>query len=476
MTTERKRHHDCGFGLEAKLASLPRQAWDEATMSKFQRCFYVQQPPRSSATPERARLLEEHRISVTPLRPSSDTAFVPLGPALTFSEACLPKYLLAELAALGYERPTPIQSAALPWALSGNDVVGIASTGEGKTLGFVLPAIVHVNGQPLLEAGDGPIVLVLAPTRELAAQIHGECARFGASSHVKTACVYGGTNKQEQAAALKAGVEVVVATPGRLVDMLASGATNLRRVTFFVLDEADRMLEMGFEVAVRAISAQIRPDRQTLMWTATWPLSVERIALDFLQQGAVQIVSGSLELHAAEAVRQVVEVVQATQKMDKLLRLLERIHDTKSRILVFANTKRSVDDLTRTLRSSGLPALGWHGDKSQQEREWVLSEFRAGRALLLVATDIAARGLDVHDIRAVVNFEMPLSIEQYIHRCGRTGRAGRSLHGCTAYSFFSPTEDLKLATDLIAVLRQTKQNVNPDLLQFAGETDSTTKT
>jgi len=190
-------------------------------------------------------------------------------PVETFLEANFPQYILKELANAGFSKPTPIQSQGWPMAMSGQDVIGIAKTGSGKTLAFLLPGIVHINAQPLLKPGDGPIVLILAPTRELAVQIKGEADKFGYTSSIKNTCVYGGAPKRDQARDLRNGVEIVIATPGRLMDFLEQKTTNLRRVTYLVLDEADRMLDMGFEPQMRKVLSQVRPDRQTLLWSAT---------------------------------------------------------------------------------------------------------------------------------------------------------------------------------------------------------------
>lgn len=208
-----------------------------------------------------------------------------------------PSYVLEEIQRAGFTHPTPIQAQGWPMAMSGRDMVGIAQTGSGKTLSFLLPAVVHINAQPELQRGDGPIALVLAPTRELAVQIKEECDRFGSSTRVKNTCCYGGASRGPQARALRDGVEIVIATPGRLIDFLESGTTNLRRVTYLVLDEADRMLDMGFEKQIRKIVSQIRPDRQTLMWSATWPKEVQALARDFLTD-YIQVCAyyGSFEL------------------------------------------------------------------------------------------------------------------------------------------------------------------------------------
>jgi len=202
--------------------------------------------------------------------------------------------------------------------LSGRDMVGIAQTGSGKTLAFVLPAIVHINAQPLLAKGDGPIVLILSPTRELAMQTLGECQKFGSTSRIKFTCIYGGMPKGPQARELRNGVEIVIATPGRLIDFLESGTTNLRRVTYLVLDEADRMLDMGFEPQIRSIVSQIRPDRQTLLWSATWPKEIQNLARDFLKN-PIQVNIGSLTLSANAAVTQDVRILDENDKKKRYI-------------------------------------------------------------------------------------------------------------------------------------------------------------
>lgn len=216
----------------------------------------------------------------------------------------------------GYEVPTAIQAQGWPIAMSGRDLVGIAQTGSGKTLGYILPAIVHINNQPPISRGDGPIALVLAPTRELAQQIQQVCRDFGTSSYIRNTCIFGGAPKGPQARDLERGVEIVIATPGRLIDFLEKGTTNLQRCTYLVLDEADRMLDMGFEPQIRKIVEQIRPDRQTLMWSATWPKEVRKLAQDFLND-YIQINIGSLQLSANHNILQIVDVCQEHEKEPK---------------------------------------------------------------------------------------------------------------------------------------------------------------
>jgi ATP-dependent RNA helicase DDX5/DBP2 len=284
-------------------------------------------------------------------------------------------------------------------ALSGRDVVGIAETGSGKTMGYCLPAIVHINAQPLLAQGDGPIVLILAPTRELAVQIQQECTKFGKSSRIRNTCVYGGVPRGQQIRDLARGVEVVIATPGRLIDMLESGKTNLKRVTYLVLDEADRMLDMGFEPQIRKIVDQIRPDRQTLMWSATWPKEVQRLAHDYLKE-FIQVNIGADGLTANHNITQVVEVVSEYEKRERLNYHLGQVdaNQATNKTLVFVATKKAADEIVGFLRADGYPALGIHGDKAQGERDWVLAEFRSGRAPIMVATDVASRGIGTYPL------------------------------------------------------------------------------
>jgi len=282
-------------------------------------------------------------------------------------------------------------------ALSGRDVVGIAETGSGKTIGYCLPAIVHINAQPLLAQGDGPIVLILAPTRELAVQIQQECTKFGKSSRIRNTCVYGGVPRGGQIRDLARGVEICIATPGRLIDMLEAGKTNLKRVTYLVLDEADRMLDMGFEPQIRKIVDQIRPDRQTLMWSATWPKEVQRLAHDYLKD-FIQVNIGADGLSANHNITQVVEVISEGEKHARLLHHLEQAMSDSSnnKTLIFTGTKKAADEIVATLRRDGFPALGIHGDKAQGERDWVLNEFKTGKAPIMVATDVASRGIGMY--------------------------------------------------------------------------------
>merc|ERR1719215_1188288 len=286
---------------------------------------------------------------------------------------------------------------------------------------------------------------------------------FTGSTGIRCTACFGGVSRYGQASDLRRGVEIVVATPGRLLDFLEAGVTNLKRVTYLCLDEADRMLDMGFEPQVRKITSQCRPDRQTLMWSATWPKEVQRLARDICREDPVHINVGSLDLRTAHTIRQYVEVVQEQDKRGRLKRLLEKVMDG-SKILIFCSTKRDGDQLTREMRTDGWPALCIHGDKKQEERDWVLKEFKEGKSPILIATDVASRGLDVKDIKYVINYEFPNTIEDYIHRVGRTGRAGAT---GSSYTFFTQ-DKAKHAGDLIKVLREANQPVPSELERLAG--------
>lgn len=321
----------------------------------------------------------------------------------------------------------------------------------------------HINHQPRLNRGDGPIVLILAPTRELAQQIQTVARDFGSSSCIRNTCIFGGSPKGPQARDLERGVEICIATPGRLIDFLEKGTTNLRRCTYLVLDEADRMLDMGFEPQIRKIIEQIRPDRQVLMWSATWPKEVQALAEDFLTD-YIQINIGSLSLAANHNIRQIIEICQEHEKEFKLAQLLREIGTERgSKMIIFVETKKKVDDITKTIKRDGWSAISIHGDKSQPERDYVLSEFRNGKTMILVATDVAARGLDVEDVKYVINFDYPNSSEDYIHRIGRTGRCQSA---GTAYAYFTPN-NARQAKELIAVLEEAGQAINPQLADIA---------
>ncbi|XP_029944764.1 probable ATP-dependent RNA helicase DDX17 isoform X1 [Salarias fasciatus] len=434
---------------------LRKKRWDLDELPKFEKNFYTEHPEVQRMS--QFDLEEYRRKKEITVRGTGCPK-----PIISFHQAHFPQYVMDVLMEQNFKEPTAIQAQGFPLALSGRDMVGIAQTGSGKTLSYLLPGIVHINHQPYLERGDGPICLVLAPTRELAQQVQQVAYDYGKSSRIKSTCVYGGAPKGPQIRDLERGVEICIATPGRLIDFLEAGKTNLRRCTYLVLDEADRMLDMGFEPQIRKIVDQIRPDRQTLMWSATWPKEVRQLAEDFLKD-YVQINVGALELSANHNILQIVDVCMENEKDNKLIQLMEEIMAEKeNKTIIFVETKKRCDDLTRRMRRDGWPAMCIHGDKSQPERDWVLSEFRSGKAPILIATDVASRGLDVEDVKFVINYDYPNSSEDYIHRIGRTAR---STNKGTAYTFFTPG-NLRQARDLIRVLQEARQAINPKLLQL----------
>ncbi|XP_019052242.1 PREDICTED: ATP-dependent RNA helicase-like protein DB10 isoform X2 [Nelumbo nucifera] len=360
----------------------------------------------------------------------------------------------------GFSAPTPIQAQTWPIALQGRDIVAIAKTGSGKTLGYLMPGFVHLK-RCRNNSQMGPTVLVLAPTRELATQIQDEAVKFGRSSRISCTCLYGGAPKGPQLRDLDRGADIVVATPGRLNDILEMRRISLRQVSYLVLDEADRMLDMGFEPQIRKIVKEVPARRQTLMYTATWPKEVRKIAADLLVN-PVQVNIGSIdELVANKAITQYVEVVTPMEKQRRLEQIL-RSQEPGSKVIIFCSTKKMCDQLARTItRQFGAAAI--HGDKSQGERDYVLNQFRTGRSPILVATDVAARGLDIKDIRVVINYDFPTGIEDYVHRIGRTGRAGAT---GVAYTFFCD-QDAKYASDLVRVLEGANQRVPPEIRDMA---------
>lgn len=371
---------------------LRKKRWNLDELPKFEKNFYTEHSDVQRMT--QYDIEEFRRKKEITIRGSGCPR-----PVTAFHHSQFPQYVMDVLMHQNFKEPTAIQSQGFPVALSGRDMVGIAQTGSGKTLAYLLPAIVHINHQPYLERGDGPICLVLAPTRELAQQVQQVAYDYGKSSRIKSTCVYGGAPKGPQIRDLERGVEICIATPGRLIDFLEAGKTNLRRCTYLVLDEADRMLDMGFEPQIRKIVEQIRPDRQTLMWSATWPKEVRQLAEDFLRD-YVQINIGALELSANHNILQIVDVCMETEKDNKLIQLMEEIMAEKeNKTIIFVETKKRCDDLTRRMRRDGWPAMCIHGDKSQPERDWVLTEFRSGKAPILIATDVASRGLGMSPYR-----------------------------------------------------------------------------
>ncbi|KAK1711021.1 P-loop containing nucleoside triphosphate hydrolase protein [Colletotrichum lupini] len=362
-------------------------------------------------------------------------------PVQKWAQCGLNERTLDVIAGLGYEKPTPIQMQSLPILMSGRDVVAVARTGSGKTMAFLLPMFRHIMDQPPIRDTDGPIGLIMTPTRELAVQIHRDCKPFLKAMGLRAVCAYGGAPIRDQIAELKRGAEIVVCTPGRMIDLLAANqgrVTNVRRVTYAVLDEADRMFDMGFEPQVMKIFANIRPDRQTIMFSATMPRSIDSLAKKVLKS-PVEITVGGRSIVPAN-ITQIVEVIPETEKFYHLLGLLGELYekDEDARTLIFVERQEKADDLLKELMTKGYPCMSIHGGKDQVDRDSTISDFKNGIVPILVATSVAARGLDVKQLKLVVNYDPPSHHEDMVHRSGRTGRAGNT---GTAVTYISEDQE-----------------------------------
>ena len=339
--------------------------------------------------------------------------FIPLR---TFGELGFSKSIMKITA--GFKVPTPIQAQCWPILGSGRDIIGIAETGSGKTLAFSIPGLAHLQHRLSTEktVPGRPMMLIISPTRELAMQSQVVLEEAGKSCKVLSICVYGGVPKWEQKQQLSRGVEVVVATPGRLIDLMGEGACDLSQVSYLVLDEADRMLDQGFERDIRQIIGETHQARQTALFSATWPDSVRELAHSFLSR-PIKVTIGSDDLAAGTRITQIVEVLEDRAREQRLQQLLKKYHaDRKNRILIFALYKKEAARLEGNLSRSGWKVTSIHGDKSQDGRTKAVEEFKSGSIPLLVATDVAARGLDIPGVDYVINYSFPLTIEDYVHR------------------------------------------------------------
>ncbi|CAF0721530.1 unnamed protein product [Brachionus calyciflorus] len=391
----------------------------------FRKNFYLEVPEISRMTLEE---VEEYREELEGIKikgkncPKPIKLWAQCGVSLKVME-CLKKN--------GFEKPTPIQAQGVPIIMSGRDMIGIAKTGSGKTLAFLLPMFRHILDQPPLEVDDGPIAIIMTPTRELAMQIAKECRKFTRHLNLNVAAVYGGSSISEQIAELKRGTEIIVCTPGRMIDMLAANngrVTNLRRATYVVLDEADRMFDMGFEPQVNKILDNIRPDRQTVMFSATFPKKMEDLARKALHK-PIEVAIGGRSV-VCKDVEQHVVVIDEDKKYFKLLELLG-LYQEKGSVIVFVDKQEDADELCKNLLKNSYSCMALHGGVDQDDRESIMDFFKKGNVPLLIATSIAARGLDVKDLILVVNYDCPNHYEDYVHRCGRTGRAGNKGYAFT---------------------------------------------
>ncbi|EOY25259.1 DEA(D/H)-box RNA helicase family protein isoform 1 [Theobroma cacao] len=382
-------------------------------------------------------------------------------PMKSFADSKLPKNVLN--CCKDFKSPSPIQAHAWPFLLNGRDFIGIAKTGSGKTLAFGVPAMMHVLDKRKRVKNKNPLCLVLSPTRELAEQIFNVMCNAGQSCDVKSVCLYGGTSKGPQISSLNSGVDIVIGTPGRLKDLMNMEVCQLKDVSFVVLDEADRMLDMGFEDDVRFILGRTCSARQMVMFSATWPAAVHRLAQEYMDPNPVKVVIGSEDLAANHDVMQIVEVLDDRSRYERLTALLKKYHESKrNRVLVFVLYKAEAGRIENMLQRSGWNVVSIHGGKAQHERTNALSLFKDGSSPLMVATDVAARGLDIPDVEVVINYSFPLTTEDYVHRIGRTGRAGRK---GVAHTFFTQ-QNKGLAGELVNVLKEAGQIVPPALLKF----------
>ncbi|MCJ1444452.1 MAG: pre-mRNA processing RNA-helicase [Stictis urceolatum] len=445
-----------------KKKEIPTVNHSKMDYGSFTKSFYIEPSELSEMTLEEVADLRLELEGIKIRRSDAPK------PAIKWSQCGLGAQTLDIISKLNYERPTAIQSQAVPSIMSGRDIIGVAKTGSGKTIAFLLPMFRHIKAQRPLQNLDGPIGLIMTPTRELATQIHKECKPFLKALGLRAVCAYGGAPIKDQIAELKRGAEIVVCTPGRMIDLLAANSgrvTNLRRVTYVVLDEADRMFDMGFEPQVMKILTNIRPDRQTVLFSATMPRQMEALARKTLTK-PIEIEVGGRSVVAPE-ITQIVEIRSEKTKFLRLLELLGRLGEKDdsedapdNRALIFVDRQESADNLLRDLMKKGHACMSIHGGKDQIDRDSTIADFKAGVFAILIATSVAARGLDVKQLKLVVNYDAPNHLEDYVHRAGRTGRAGNT---GTAVTFLTEDQD-RYAVDIAKALKQSGQPL-PDELQ-----------
>ena len=406
-------------------------------------------------------------------------------------ESGLPDNILAAIRKARYEKPTGVQMMCIPLGLACKDVIGIAKTGSGKTCAFVLPMLVYVLKQPPITretAADGPLALIMAPTRELVQQIEEETRKFASELQVRVYSVVGGLSIEEQSFIQSQGVEVMVATPGRLNDAIERRYIVLNQCNYVVLDEADRMIDMGFEPQVNAIlsampTSNLKPEsdevlvdldeyryRQTYMFSATMPPAIEKIARHYLRQPAYVYIGDNSS--SKENIMQHIVVLKENQKKERLMDLLT--NGPPPPIIVFCNGKKGCDVLAKSLDKQGFPSATIHSGKDQSTRELAIEGFKSGEKEILVATDIAGRGIDIEGVEHVINYDMPKDIESYTHRIGRTGRAGRK-GVATTFVTGEGVENNGVLWDLRQMITACKQTVPPELARLPAAQDAETR-
>jgi ATP-dependent RNA helicase RhlE len=367
---------------------------------------------------------------------------------MTFESLGLSPALLRALTEQNYVTPTPIQAEAIPLALAGHDLLGGAQTGTGKTAAFGLPLLNRLSKQTAANGFRRPRALILVPTRELAVQVTESLRGYGKHLRLNISAIFGGAGMGPQVEMFRRGVDVLVATPGRLIDHMERGTAKLDSVEILVLDEADRMLDMGFLPAMKRILAKLPRERQTMLFSATFESQLKQLALEFMREPRqVQVAAQNT---IAETIAHLAHPVDVARKRDLLVDILSKRHT--DRVIVFGRTKHGCNRLAEQLEESGLAAVAIHGNKSQAQRQKALRDFKAGKARVLVATDVAARGLDIPDLPLVINYDLPMVAEDYVHRIGRTGRNGASGE---AVSFVAPEEG--------GLLRQIQRMLKSDI-------------
>jgi len=444
--------------LQSALLPLARQSANKLLLQNETRYFINPfQLRRLMSTLEKeddavARYLEKHDIKVEGRNAPP--------PALSFEEAKIPDNIL-RMVMSQFDAPTPIQSQALPIAMEGSNMVGIGQTGSGKTLAFLLPALTHIQRSKSnrTENYTGPTALVLTPTRELAQQIEDVAREYRRSCNLGVIKCIGGESRVRQLRLYDNQPNLMIATPGRLNDFLQSQEMELSNVEYVVLDEADRMLDMGFEPQIRSILERTKKEKQVLMFSATWPDDVKELAEDFLGEYTFLNI-GSIELSANKNIKQEILFCDQSDKMQTFLDKVDELGETK--MLIFAETKRSVDFLERSLRKRHIQAQGIHGDKSQMQRSSVIQKFKSGHCRIMIATDIAARGLDISGVEYVLNYDFPNDIENYVHRIGRTGRSNAKGTSITLFT----DEDANQAKKLVEILKEAEQEIPKELYQY----------
>ncbi|XP_034665458.1 ATP-dependent RNA helicase DBP2 isoform X2 [Drosophila subobscura] len=438
-----------------------------AKLPQLTKNFYREAPEVANLSDEEVQRIraENNNTTVSLVFEPKEGEAVPTIPNPVWKfEQCFAEYpdLLGEIEKQGFPKPSPIQSQAWPILLKGHDMIGIAQTGTGKTLAFLLPGMIHTEYQSIPRGQRGGAnVLVLAPTRELALQIEMEVKKYSFRD-MRAVCIYGGGSRRNQISDVERGAEIIICTPGRLNDLVQANVIDVSSITYLVLDEADRMLDMGFEPQIRKVLMDIRPDRQTIMTSATWPPGVRRLAQSYMNN-PIQVCVGSLDLAATHSVKQVIELLEDESEKYSIIKTFVKNMTNTDKIIVFCGRKARADDLSSDLTLDGFMTQCIHGSRDQSDREQAIADIKSGVVRILIATDVASRGLDIEDISHVINYDFPRNIEEYVHRVGRTGRAGRT---GTSISFITRS-DWGMAQELINILQEADQEVPEQLHNMA---------